>query len=85
MKNSRCQNTFTPHLHSIDITFYQFRSMEKTGTFDVGLWCFSEDAGDNRIFLPPFPCKKEACPRYQKEFPYCVMMSRFYSHERDYP
>ncbi len=54
-------------------------------TFEVSAWCFAEDTGEDRICLPPFPCRKEACPRYRKEFPGCVMMSRVYSHERDYP
>ena len=54
-------------------------------SFDPALWCFVEDPGNEYVQLPPFPCKKEACPRYRAEFPYCVMISRNYSHARDYP
>jgi len=54
-------------------------------SFDPGLWGFAEDPGNEYIQLPPFPSKKEACPRYRAEFPHCVMMSRNYRHERDYP
>ena len=54
-------------------------------TEDPDLWCFAEDPGNEYIQLKPFPCKKEACPRYRAEFPHCVMMSRNYSHARDYP
>jgi hypothetical protein len=59
--------------------------MDNKDTFDAGLWCFAEDPGNEYVCLPPFPCKKDACDRYRKEFPYCVMMSRFYGYERDYP
>ena len=38
---------------------------------DTGLWCFAEDPGNDYVSLPPFPCRKEACPRYRAEF--CVL------------
>jgi hypothetical protein len=54
-------------------------------SFEPDLWCFAEDPGNEYVQLPSFPCRKEACPRYRAEFPHCVMMSRNYSHARDYP
>jgi hypothetical protein len=53
--------------------------------FDTDLGCFAKDPGSDHPCLPPFPCRKEACPRYRAEFLHCVKMSRNYSHARDYP
>ena len=52
---------------------------------EISLWCFAKDPGQERICLPPFPCKKEACERYTTEYPYCVQMSRIPRVGREYP
>jgi hypothetical protein len=64
---------------------YPCSCMYPAQSFDTELWCFAEDPGNEYIRLPPFPCKREACPRYRAEFPHCVKMSRRYCHARDYP
>jgi hypothetical protein len=71
-----CLNTRALHLIFMD---------DQHGKNEISLWCFAKEPGKDLLFLPPFPCRKEACERYRAEYPHCVMMSRMPRPGREYP
>jgi hypothetical protein len=78
--------TFTPFPPFLNTRVLQLLFMDDKQTANtISLWCFEKDPGKVPVYLPPLPCKQEACERYRAEYPHCVMMSRTGRRGREYP